>query len=937
MKNKIKIIKKIFALFLFISLQFSITLSAMQEFSDMMRPAHEGGIMPETGYHNVTPSLPTPESLNPFDSIEATTGADIKADSFEIIGDNIIAKGNIRVRKGDALLYSDMVVINGTTKNVELSGNVEFYNINHARLEVEYWELRTLERDPDVKLKIVGTVMTTSGRQKIVVDIMRKTMAWHGEKTIGNLDSGIFEFSDFSADFDGYTAIAEGAKRYPDGKLVIKDAETSPCQGFTVGHSIFSIKSSKLVSYPSNIEDSRTRIVQNEYSPHAHFTKKPTSGKSAGTKGYNFWGYNNILYIGDIPVFWLPIIYKPSMENVGNWTFTYGSDTAWGYFVNTTNHWKIVDENDVQLSVNNMVDYYTLRGLGLGNQTMLNTEDTMSQLFVYGISDGNPNINRPDWSRFGQMPDRTVRYDITLKNMSHLGNNFDFRGQFAKLSDIYFLYDYFDNIALINPQPATFGNLEYNNQYINLGLTLRPKVNKFFSVIETLPELDLHIPRQEIWKGIHYQGQTSVGYKKMNWRNFQVSRAEAGLGNGVDPSDYEAGRFDTLHFAYYPLQYKGFNFIPRLGGRFTAYSKTSDTGISQQDLFNMFKAQEPEGRYNVDVENYDSDGGAKGRFIGEIGAELNTKLTKQWNDVKNSYWELDGIRHVAKPYINYTYIPKPSVSRDHLYYFDDIDRIGKQNFARFGFDNRFQTRRGSWGDSSLFTWASMETYLDLVASKSDEYYSQGGDDENSSQSPSEYGGLKQLGDIGHNMTFKASDALNFNVQFLLDGQRLSTGDVLRSINKLSASGEYQLAQGWSVNAGWYTGKEGYSQGPYSMGSSFKRLQAGSVFERIFTASNSVYGGFNYKINERTLGTFSWDYDFEQNLMPGFTLSFVRQLPCGLELLIDMTLRDQPETSGEGKHTETRWSVSLGFSSSPNNVIQPRESLLPQSITRLSNS
>jgi hypothetical protein len=884
-----------------------------------------------SGITDMVPKSTAGLSFNPFASLKEQTGVDANADSFEIIGDNLIAKGNIKLRKGDLLLYSDMAVINNTTKNIELSGNVKFYNIMHTRLEVEYWELKTMERDPDVKMKIVGTVMTTTGRQKIVVDVMRQTMAWSGNKAIGNLGTGIFEFGKFAANFGGYTAIGSKASRTPDGEIIIHDSETSPCMDFSEGHSIFSIKSGKLVAYPSNVNDRRARIMQNEYANKAFYADEG-SGSGGGNTDYNVWGYNNLVYIGNIPVFWLPIFYKPALGDIGNWTVSAGEDSAWGYFVNTTNSWNIIDNDNTQLSISNMVDYYSDRGLGLGNQTMLTTENSKTDLFAYGIADQAPNTNYPDFSRFGQMTDGNIRYDLTLTNTTHLADNFDFRGQFAKLSDLYFLYNYFYPIAKINPQPATYANLEYNNEYFNLSLDVRPRTNDFYSVIETLPELTLNVPREEIWNGIYYQGNTSVGYKTMNWREFDISRAEAGLGNGVDPADYEAGRFDTLHFAYYPMKLGWLNVIPRAGVRFTAYTNSSEQAVTPEDLDNMFKVQEPESRSNANIVNYDDDGGAQARFVGEVGLEVNTKISKSWDNVKNAYWDLDGLRHTIQPYINYTYIPEPTVDRDHLYYFDDIDRIEEQNFVRVGVQNRLQTRRGNYKNSETYTWASMETYIDILANgRSDDAFSQDG------ENPSEFGGIKQIGDIGHTMTFNASDDMSFNCEFLLDGQRLTTGEWMKSINKLSVSGDYKLADGWDINGGWYYGTEGYSQGPYSMGSSFTRLQAGSVFQRIFTASNSIYGGFNYKINERTLGTVSLDYDFEQQLMPGLTFSITRQLPCGLELLIDATVRDQPETDGVGSHTEFRWGFGVGFSSSPNFIIQPRESLLPQSITRLANT
>ena len=876
-------------------------------------------------------------SLDPFETLKMQTGADAHADSFEIIGDNLIAKGNIRLRKGNLLLYSDMVVINNTTKNIELAGNVKFYNIVNSRLEIEYWELRTLERDPDVELKVVGTIMTDTGRQKIVVDTMRKMMAWSGEKAIGNIDSGIFQFGKFASNLGGYTAIGETATRNPDGQLEIKNAETSPCMDFSEGHSIFSIKSGKLVAYPSTMTDKRARIMQDEYSNYARFADEGKN-KSKGAADYNLWGYNNLIYIGDIPVLWLPVVYKPATGDIGNWNVSAGEDSAWGYYVNTTNSWNIIDDDKTQLSLSNMIDYYTLRGLGLGNQTMLTTEDSRTELFVYGIADKDPNMNYPEFSRFGQQTPGDVRYDLTLSNMTHLTDNLDFRGQFAKLSDLYFLYNFFYPIALINPQPATFGNLEYNNEHLNLGFTIRPRTNDFYSVVESLPELSFNMPRQEVWNGIYYQGTSTLGYKEMKWRDFEISRAEADLGNGVDPSDYESGRFDTVHFGYYPFKLDWLNVTPRAGARLTAYNRSSSQGISSDELNNMLIVQQPESQAPLDIVNYDDDGGSRGRFIGELGLEMNTKISKSWDNMKNAYWELDGVRHTAQPYVNYTYIPKPTVDRENLYYFDDVDRITEANFFRVGVQNRFQTRRGNWKDSSTYTWASMETYFDVMpGGKNDEYYYQGGYKDDAPQRPSEIGGVQQLGDIGHIMTFSAGDALTMDFQFLLDGQRLTTGDWLRSINKLSVSANYELAEGWSIESGWYAGTSGYSQGPFSMGSSFTRLQAGSVFQRIFTATNSTYGGLNYKINDRTLGTISYNYDFYQALMPGLTFSITRQLPCGMELLLDYTIRDQRDTDGLSSHKEHRWGVNIGFSSSPNFIIQPRESLLPESITRLANT
>ena len=131
--------------------------------------------------------------------------------------------------------------------------------------------------------------------------------------------------------------------------------------------------------------------------------------------------------------------------------------------------------------------------------------------------------------------------------------------------------------------------------------------------------------------------------------------------------------------------------MPRAGLKLTAYSNTSKEKVTVEDLNTLFQAADPQNTRGMLLHNYDDKGKAKLRFAGEIGVEASTKIYNSWQDVRSSFLALDGLRHVIRPYINYTLIPKPNVKRDHLYYFDDIDRIDEQHFIRFGLENRLQT------------------------------------------------------------------------------------------------------------------------------------------------------------------------------------------------------------------------------------------------------
>lgn len=893
------------------------------------------------GTTTITPEVPL--AMNPFDSLQKATGVDITADSFDLIGDNIVAEGNLKLRKGDMLLYADKGVVNYTTKTAEVAGNVKMYSLVHMRKELEYWELSQLEKDPNLKIKIVGTLMTASGRQKIVADIIYQNMSWQGKKAIGNLNTGVWEFGRFASYVGGFACLGKSGTKYPDGKFIINEAEVSSCPDLVDGHSIFSLKSAKVVAYPPHYNDRKERMMQTNYSLYPQGGDSNARDYNDTNDEYTAWMYNNLIYVGDIPVFWLPAVYKPRLKDLQNWTIQVGGDSAWGAFVNLTNHWQIYDTDDVSLSLTNMLDFYSQRGVGVGAQAMLETADTKTEIFSYLIPDADPTYNYPSYSRFGQLTPWNVRYDVDVKNLTHLTDNVDFRGRFAKLSDMYFLYAFFNNIALVDPQPATYANLNYEHERFAVSLTARPRPNNFYSVIQQLPTLQLTVPRQEVWKNIHYQADSSIGFNWMTWRNFQYSRSNAPsytvpgafqqYGNGVDPANYYSGRFDTTHFAYYPVNLDWVNFLPRAGLKFTAYTNSTSQAVTQNDLNNMLTVQEPESVSDVNVVNYDNDGGWKARFIGEIGASASTKFHRNWSDTKNAFLELDGLRHVIQPYIDYTWISPPTVSRDNLYYFDDVDRITAQNFMRFGVQNRLQTRRGSWANSNIYTWAENETYFDVLFANTENnntYW-------NGAQQ--QYNGLSNFGDFGHRMRLNATDKLTLDFDILFNAQKL-TSELspwpFQAIDKSSLSMTYKLADGWSFTPSWYFGREGMTEGQYSMGSSFTRLQAGSVFLRRFVSTNNLQATLNFKINDRTTGTLSTNYQFQQSLMPGTSLSIARQLPCNLVLLLSATARQQRNDSGSGTNMQVNFGASLAFTASPNYAIQPRDSLLPSSITRMTN-
>ena len=845
-------------------------------------------------------------------------GFDARSNSFELIGDNIIATGNFFIRRDNMLLYADKAVINKTNKNIELSGHVKFYQISRARKEIEYWDLVTLQKNPYVKLKVVGTTMTPTGRQLLIVDEIIQNLTWSGKRTIGNLESGVFEFGSFNTKLGNLYTKGTEAKRFKNGKLEIKNATFSSFPSSANGNSIFSIKSTKLVAIPAS--DTVSTSLNSETGT--------DSRDLSSYNNYHIWAYNNIFYIAGVPVMWLPVIYKPPPGKVGQWRLSTGSNTEYGYYLQTSNYWNIKDSNGIKIDTLNLIDYYQYRGLGLGNRTRMSTENSKSELFVYGINDERANYSVPDNSRYKNLDE--FRYYVDIKNKTHITDRMDFRGRDAALSDYYFLNDFFDDVFRVDPQPSTYANLNQQFTWGTLSLSVHPKVNDFFTTVEELPKLELNIPRQEIWHNIYYQSETNASYLQTRWSKFKKSRADIAsethstFANYVEPDDYQSARFDTVHFVYYPMKLGWLNILPRAGFRFTAYSNSSKRAISESELDSLIQASKPESNYPGAVVNYDDNGGSLARFIPEVGLQLNTKMYRTWNNVKNAYWDIDGIRHVIQPYINYTLL-SPNQNRDHIYYFDDVDRIDTQNFVRVGIENRLQTRRGGWKTSQLYTWASMQNYFDFlidarnrnnIASETDENYS------NNKISD-------HLGDFGTILTINPTEDLQLTLNLLIDSGKLASGAVSEAFSSSNLQMNYNFADGWGIFGNWYYSRSNTTSASYSMGSDLSQIESGTYFQRQFGDASYAQTGLNFKINDRTFGQAYIGYDFQNSMLPDFNINLNRELPGSLMLTLSYYISNRKNTDGSGVFTNQGVNASLSFTNTPHYSIAPKTSLLPE--------
>jgi len=375
---------------------------------------------------------------------------------------------------------------------------------------------------------------------------------------------------------------------------------------------------------------------------------------------------NATLYLGGVPVFYFPY-YKRKLDAPANhFGLLPGYRSRYGVFLLSSYTWSLNEQLDGVLHA----DYRTKRGVGAGPD--LNAHlGPWGDLFAryYYADDQAPGTD---------LAGNSVPHDRQRVQVGWLASpftNVTFRSQVRYETDSQVNRDFFEGDYRQNPQPTTF--VEASKFWDNFALDLfaQPRVNSFLDTIERLPEVKLTGWRQQLGHTpLCYESESSAGFYR---RRFAET-------NGVPEPEYEAFRGDTYHQLSVPKTVFGWlNVTPRVGGRFTYYGESTATNTVSDEI---------------------------SRGVFNTGAEASFKASRTWAGVTNGLLQLDGLRHIVEPSINYVYVPAPNRRPWELPQFDSelpslrllpvefpdynaIDSVDAQNVLRFGLHNKLQTKR----------------------------------------------------------------------------------------------------------------------------------------------------------------------------------------------------------------------------------------------------
>ena len=414
------------------------------------------------------------------------------------------------------------------------------------------------------------------------------------------------------------------------------------------------------------------------------------------------------LYAGKVPIFYFPYYSRNLGPRANNFNFLPGYRSSFGPFLLSSYNWFLSEELSGALNL----DYRERRGVGAGPDFDFNVgrwgKGTLSYYYLY---DQDPTASLE--SLTNSVSDNRQRLNLGYQAAPY--TNLSIRSMVRWQSDVGVLHDFFETEYRQNPEPSTFVEATRTWQNFSLDLYVQPRVNPFFETVERLPDLRLTGFRQQLLSTpVFYESESSAGYYRRRFGETNVLFPTMGP---YGPNDYAAARADTYHQLLLPQTFFGWlNITPRAGGRLSYYSRATGPGaITDEKLRGVFNT----------------------------GAEASFKASRVWPGVQSKAFELDGLRHIIEPSVNYVYVPEPNYSgTNNIPQFDfelpslrllpidfpdynSIDSIDSQNVMRFGIHNKLQTKRRdqvvTMLDWNLYTdWrlrpnSSQSTFADIYS------------------------------------------------------------------------------------------------------------------------------------------------------------------------------------------------------------------------------
>ncbi|MCX5668074.1 MAG: hypothetical protein NTY34_07200 [Candidatus Omnitrophica bacterium] len=361
-----------------------------------------------------------------------------------------------------------------------------------------------------------------------------------------------------------------------------------------------------------------------------------------------------LLFVGNIPIMYLPYYVQPLKDRSTGITTMAGHDSDWGYYA----------LNSLKFDYGEMfkgrwrLDYRTKNGLAFGvddNYKLPGMGDGAVR-FYYADEDNKYFSYEPTGIHEG-------KYRLQVRHKWQINDDTLAMLELNKVRDDNFMKYYFEREWEEQGQPDNYLSIITTKEDYTTTFGARVRLDKYYDVVQRLPEYIIDIPQYNI----KYKGGSSPLYYNMRSTGVYLQKTFRDTSTiGPQQKDLDVIRLDTYHRLNYPVKlFKALSTTPYAAVRQTFYSRNAL------------------GRTNI----------VRGVF--SAGVDNSIKFYKLY-DVNTNALDLNinKLRHIVTPMANYYYTYRPTVSRDTLMQFDEIDAIAEQNGILLSIENKLQTKRG---------------------------------------------------------------------------------------------------------------------------------------------------------------------------------------------------------------------------------------------------
>lgn len=356
---------------------------------------------------------------------------------------------------------------------------------------------------------------------------------------------------------------------------------------------------------------------------------------------------NASIVIGNVPVITLPQYVHVLNDKRPRVAVEPGHDKDWGYYLLTA--WRYYINEGFKGRIH--VDYRERKDFAEGVDLAYKPPGMGAGLLRTYYMHERAIQSKHIWDKDRDTIERE-RFRVQWRHKWQIDPATGLLWQYNKMKDSQFLFDYFRREYEIDETPTTYAQFTNAKDIYAFNLLVEKRVNRFLSELERLPQAKFETTNFRLGDS-HFYFKSNNDFSRLIQQNATGTALD-------DPTT----RFDTFNRVTYPLKLSIFDFSPFAGLRETYYSEDlSDQSNQWRDIF-------------------------------YAGTDISTRFFRIY-DVKAKFLgvEVNQLRHIVNPVINYSYIHQPSISSSDLNNFDEIDSINKQNTAHIALENKLQTKR----------------------------------------------------------------------------------------------------------------------------------------------------------------------------------------------------------------------------------------------------